>query len=60
MQIGIVGYGAYVPKFRISVDEIARVWKADSETIQRGLLVEEKSVPDKDEDTITISVEAGR
>jgi hydroxymethylglutaryl-CoA synthase len=55
-----VGYGAYIPKFRISVDEIARVWKEDAETIRRGLLVEEKSVPDKDEDTITISVEAGR
>ncbi|NIO22485.1 MAG: hydroxymethylglutaryl-CoA synthase [Candidatus Aenigmarchaeota archaeon] len=60
MQIGIVGYGAYVPKFRIGVDEIARVWKADSKTIRSGLLVDEKSVPDKDEDTITISVEAGR
>ena len=60
MKIGIVGYGAYIPKFRISVDEIARVWKADGENIRKGLLVEEKSVPDKDEDTITISVEAGR
>lgn len=60
MKIGIVGYGAYVPKFRISVDEIARVWGQDAETIRKGLLVEEKSVPDKDEDTITISVEAGR
>ncbi|NIO21534.1 MAG: hydroxymethylglutaryl-CoA synthase [Candidatus Aenigmarchaeota archaeon] len=60
MKIGIVGYGAYIPRFRISVDEIARVWKADPETIRKGLLVEEKSVPDKDEDTITISVEAGR
>lgn len=60
MKIGIVGYGAYVPKFRISVDEIARVWKADPETVRNGLLVEGKSVPDKDEDTITISVEAGR
>jgi hydroxymethylglutaryl-CoA synthase len=60
MKIGIVGYGAYVPRFRISVDEIARVWKADPETIRNGLLVEEKSVPDKDEDTITISVEAGK
>jgi len=60
MSVGIVGYGAYVPKFRVSVDEIARVWKADPESIRKGLLVDEKSVPDKDEDTITISVEAGR
>lgn len=58
--IGIVGYGAYVPKFRISVEEIARVWGENPDSIKNGLLVEEKSVPDQDEDTITISVEAGR
>ncbi len=60
MDIGIVGYGCYVPAFRISVEEIARVWNADPEGIKSGLMVEEKSVPDVDEDTITISVEAGR
>ncbi len=58
-EIGIVGYGAYVPRYRISVEEIARVWGEDPDSIKKGLLVEEKSVPDKDEDTITISVEAG-
>lgn len=60
MEIGIVGYGAYVPRFRISVEEIARVWGEDPQNIKKGLLVEEKSVPDKDEDTVTISVEAGK
>ena len=60
MSIGIVGYGAYVPRFRISVEEIAKIWGADPENFKKGLMVEEKSVPDNDEDTITISVEAGR
>jgi len=60
MQYGIVGYGAYIPRFRIRVEEIAKVWGQDAEHIKRGLLVEEKSVPDDDEDTITISVEAAR
>jgi len=57
---GIVGYGAYVPRNRIRVDEIARQWGRDPETIRKGLLLEEKSVPGLDEDTITISVAAGR
>ena len=60
MTIGIVGYGAYVPRYRISVDEIARIWGEDAGSLRKGLMVEEKSVPDIDEDTITISVEAGR
>lgn len=60
MDIGIVGYGVYIPRFRIMVEEIARIWGESPDNIKKGLLVEEKSVPDVDEDTITISVEAGR
>src|SRR3989338_6075031 len=60
MQTGIVGYGAYIPKFRIKAEEIAKVWNTDANGIKDGLLVEEKSVPDEDEDTITISVQAAR
>jgi hydroxymethylglutaryl-CoA synthase len=56
--VGIVGYGAYVPKFRIKAEEIAEVWGSDPESIKRGLKIKEKSVPNIDEDTVTISVEA--
>jgi hydroxymethylglutaryl-CoA synthase len=59
-KVGIVGYGAYVPRFRIAVEEIARVWGDDANSIKKGLGITEKSVPDIDEDTITISVEAGK
>jgi hydroxymethylglutaryl-CoA synthase len=56
---GIVSYGVYIPRFRIRVDEIARVW-GDGDDISEGLRVFEKSVPDLDEDAVTIAVEAAR
>jgi len=59
-MVGIVGYGAYIPKFRIRVEEIAHQWGANPDAIKRGLLLEEKTVPSPDEDTITISVEAAK
>jgi hydroxymethylglutaryl-CoA synthase len=60
MKVGIVGYGAYIPKYRIKVEEIARVWGKNAESIKKGLVVNEKSVPSPDEDTATIAVEAAR
>ncbi len=60
MPIGIVGYGAYVPRYRISVEEITRIWGENAEAYKRGLVISEKSVPDTDEDTITISAEAAK
>jgi hydroxymethylglutaryl-CoA synthase len=57
---GIVGYGAYVPKYRIRTEEISKVWGADGDRLAKGLNVSEKSVPAIDEDAVTISVEAAR
>jgi len=53
--VGIIGYGAYVPRYRISAREIARVWGSTGSTP-----IEEKSVPGPDEDTVTMAVEAAR
>ncbi|MBN1166276.1 MAG: hydroxymethylglutaryl-CoA synthase [Methanospirillaceae archaeon] len=59
-MVGIISYGAYIPRYRIRVEEIARVWGANGTEISKGLGVYEKSLPDLDEDTATISVEAAR
>ena len=55
-DVGIVGYGAYVPRFRLPGSEVDRVWKDG----QSGSPVKEKAVPGPDEDTATMSVEAAR
>jgi len=60
MKIGIVGYGVYIPRLRIRIEDIARVWGHDASSYKEGLGVEEKSVPSLDEDTVTIAVEAAR
>ncbi len=57
---GIVGYGAYIPRHRIRVEEIAKVWGADAPAYRRGLMLEEKSVPTPDQDAITMAVSAAR
>ena len=60
MKNGIVGYGVYVPSYRIKTSEIARVWKKDGGDIENNLRIFEKAVPDYDEDTVTMAVEAAR
>jgi hydroxymethylglutaryl-CoA synthase len=57
-MVGIVGYGAYIPRNRIKVEEIAKVWGADAPSYKKGLMLQEKSVPNPDQDTITMAVEA--
>ena len=55
-EVGIVGYGAYVPRYRLPASEVSRVWMEG----KAGLPVEEKSVPGLDEDTATMAIEAAR
>lgn len=60
MQIGIIGYGAYVPQYRISVEEIAAFWRHDVAKIKGSLLVSEKAVAGPDEDAATIAIQAAK
>ncbi|MBI5331952.1 MAG: hydroxymethylglutaryl-CoA synthase [Candidatus Aenigmarchaeota archaeon] len=58
--VGISGWGAYVPRHRIKLEEICKVWERDPAPVIKGLGVEEKAVASRDEDTITMAVEAAR
>ena len=52
-EIGIIGYGAYIPLYRIKDEEIGRVWGR-----RAGFPVEEKAVAGLDEDVVTMAIEA--
>lgn len=54
--VGIVGYGAYVPRYRLPGSEVARIWTQGL----GGSPVAEKAVAGLDEDVITMSIEAAR
>ncbi|MBN1896552.1 MAG: hydroxymethylglutaryl-CoA synthase [Candidatus Aenigmarchaeota archaeon] len=58
MKAGIVGYGAYIPRLRIKSSNIAKVWSADPEL--EAKMINEKTVPNMDEDCATMAVEAAR
>jgi hydroxymethylglutaryl-CoA synthase len=53
MNSGVVGYGAYIPRYRIKRDEYLKAWGSFS---PRG--VEEKAVAGLDEDVVTMTVES--
>lgn len=58
--VGITSYGHAIPHFRITVDEIAQAHGSDGSRIERSLGLQEKTVPGRDQDTITLAVDAGR
>lgn len=57
-MIGIVSYGAYIPKYRIKPSQIAQTWGKEVGEIEKSLGVFEKTVASYDEDAITLAIEA--
>lgn len=55
-KVGIVGYGAYIPRYRLPGSEVARIWTKS----MGGSPVKEKAVAGLDEDVTTMSIEAAR
>ncbi|MCD6577716.1 MAG: hydroxymethylglutaryl-CoA synthase [Anaerolineaceae bacterium] len=54
--VGIIGYGVYIPQYRLPAVEIARVWGRSEKSVP----IKEKAVPGLDEDTVTMGIEAAR
>ncbi len=54
-RVSITGYGAYVPRFRLSTTEIAEVWKGGGSGPNA-----EKCVAGFDDDSRSLGVEVGR
>lgn len=54
MSVGILGYGVYIPKYRIKKEDISKVWGGGAPGIK------EKSVVGFDEDATTMAIEAAQ
>ncbi len=52
-KAGIIGWGAYIPKYRLKASEIALMWGFE-ESVIKNLWIEEKAVASIDEDTVTM------
>lgn len=59
VKSGIIGWGVYVPVYRIKAIDIASFWGFDEEYI-KSIWIEEKAVGNIDEDSITIGCAASR
>jgi hydroxymethylglutaryl-CoA synthase len=55
-EVGIVGYGAYVPRYRLPATEVSKMWTGG----EGGVPIKEKAVPGMDEDVVSMSIEAAR
>ena len=56
----IIGFGQYLPKYRIKTKDIALHWQQDPKHIVESLGIHEKTVPADHEDSFTFAFEAAK
>jgi hydroxymethylglutaryl-CoA synthase len=57
-KVGILGWGAYIPRYRLKIQELVDIWGESKERFELNLGISEKAVAGPDEDTTTIATEA--
>src|SRR5690606_30426452 len=57
-MVGVVSYGFYIPKYRITIDDIATQWGKCADKVGNTLRITEKAVASRDEDILTMAYEA--
>lgn len=57
-MLGIVSYGFYIPKYRIRIEDIAKVWGKNPDDVKKSLQIKEKAVSSNDEDSLTMAYES--
>ncbi len=59
-MIGVVSYGFYIPKYRIKIGDIAKIWGKNPDDIINSLKITEKAVSGIDEDSLTMAFESSQ
>ncbi len=59
-RASILGFGRYLPVFRVKTSVIAEHWQQNGAEVTNALGIDEKTVPSRDEDSFTMAFEAAR
>jgi len=57
-KVGIVGFGGYLPYWRLRVSQIGQTWAKNGIDLEKSLGVEQKAVASVDEDCLTMAAAA--